>query len=66
MFLWKKNLTISLKLECLQGVILCEQKCVGQCINPFELESHKKKWKRNNVGVIIGQRQLDQNLHEIQ
>jgi hypothetical protein len=59
-------LTISLELERLQGVILCEQECARQHIDPFELESHKQEWKRNNVGLVIGQRQLDQNLHETQ
>ncbi len=59
-------MTIFLELEHLQGVILCKQECVKQHINPFELESHKQKWKRNNIGDVIGRRQLDQNLHETQ
>jgi hypothetical protein len=32
----------------------------------FEFETHKQKWENNNVGLVIVERQLNQELHETQ
>ncbi len=53
-------------MECLKGVIICEQKNVEQHIDPLKFETHNHKWERNIVGLVIALRWLDQELHEIQ
>jgi len=36
------------------------------CVVYFEFETHKQKWENNNVGLVIVERQLNQELHETQ
>jgi Tfp pilus assembly protein PilN len=46
--------------------MLSERDCVEHRIDPLEFDTFKQEWEKNNTSLIIAQKQLDQEIQEIQ